>query len=98
IEFEKEKGFFREGMFRIDRSTPSIEDMETTMSELRIEQSREYLELGHRVFAKIEVGEMTGDEGRRLLDEKVIELKRYMDNRRKREARASVSASRKKVE
>ncbi|KAJ2740508.1 hypothetical protein GGI20_005766, partial [Coemansia sp. BCRC 34301] len=85
-------------MFRIDRSTPTIEEMETTRSEKRIEQSKEYLELGQEVLEKVNMREITADEGRTMLDDKVVELKRYMTARYRRESRGKVGASRKKAE
>ncbi|KAJ2055122.1 hypothetical protein GGI17_006735, partial [Coemansia sp. S146] len=86
-------------MFRIDESTPSIDDMEITMSDSRIKQSEEYLSFGQDILKKIENKEITGDDGRELLDNKVEELKRRMDKRRKRELRHNPSTTtRKKVE
>ncbi|KAJ2692393.1 hypothetical protein H4218_006355, partial [Coemansia sp. IMI 209128] len=86
-------------MFRIDESTPSIDAMEITMSDSRIKQSEEYLSFGQDILKKIENKEITGDDGRELLDNKVEELKRRMDKRRKREVRHQPSTTtRKKVE
>ncbi|KAJ2692307.1 hypothetical protein H4218_006368, partial [Coemansia sp. IMI 209128] len=86
-------------MFRIDRSTPSIDDMEITLSEPRIEESREYKEKGQYVMDQVLANKMTGAEGRELLDGVFETLKRYMDAKRKREARRNPSTTtRKKVE
>ncbi|KAJ2251381.1 hypothetical protein GGI13_003872, partial [Coemansia sp. RSA 455] len=86
-------------MFRIDRSTPSIDDMEITLSEPRIEESREYKEKGQYVMEQVLAKKMTGTEGRELLDGVFETLKRYMDAKRKREARRNPSTTtRKKVE
>ncbi|KAJ2681638.1 hypothetical protein IWW39_006278, partial [Coemansia spiralis] len=86
-------------MFRIDESTRSIDDMEITMSDSRIKQSEEYLSFGQDILKMIENKEISGDAGRELLDNKVEELKRRMDKRRKREARRQPSTTtRKKVE
>ncbi|KAJ2682371.1 hypothetical protein IWW39_006030 [Coemansia spiralis] len=86
-------------MFRIDRSTPSIDDMEITLSEPRIEESREYKEKGQYVMEQIMSKKMSGAEGRELLDGVFETLKRYMDAKRKREARRNPSTTtRKKVE
>ncbi|KAJ2909816.1 hypothetical protein GGI21_001500, partial [Coemansia aciculifera] len=101
-EVEKDKrevNFYRTEMFRIDRSTPSIDDMEITLSEPRIEESREYKEKGQYVMDQVLANKMTGAEGRELLDGVFETLKRYMDAKRKREARRNPSATtRKKVE
>ncbi|KAJ2692733.1 hypothetical protein H4218_006284, partial [Coemansia sp. IMI 209128] len=86
-------------MFRIDESTRSIDDMEITMSDSRIKQSEEYLSFGQDILKMIEDKEITGDDGKELLDNKLEELKRRMDKRRKREARHNPSTTtRKKVE
>ncbi|KAJ2251472.1 hypothetical protein GGI13_003825, partial [Coemansia sp. RSA 455] len=96
---EKEVDFYRTEMFRIDESTRSIDDMEITMSDSRIKQSEEYLSFGQDILKKIENKEITGDDGKELLDNKLEELKRRMDKRRKREARHNPSTTtRKKVE
>ncbi|KAJ2055481.1 hypothetical protein GGI17_006637, partial [Coemansia sp. S146] len=98
---KKEVDFYRTEMFRIDESTPSIDTMEITMSDSRIKQSEEYLFFGQDILKMIENKEIIGDEGREMLDNKVEELKRRMDKRRKREARRSQpssTATRKKVE
>ncbi|KAJ2055186.1 hypothetical protein GGI17_006719, partial [Coemansia sp. S146] len=92
--FEKEKDFFRTEMFRIDRATPSIYDIDPTRSEILIEQTKEYKELGLKVTDKIFNNEITGTEGRKILDEKVEELKRLMDARRHK----TKSVARKKIE
>ncbi|KAJ2908956.1 hypothetical protein GGI21_002366, partial [Coemansia aciculifera] len=94
----KEVDFIARNMFRIDRSTPTIEEMETTRSEKRLEESLEYKQLGQEVQRKMESREITADEGRTMLDDKVVELKRYMTARYRRESRGKASASRKKVE
>ncbi|KAJ2055269.1 hypothetical protein GGI17_006694, partial [Coemansia sp. S146] len=96
---KKEVDFYRTEMFRIDRSTPSIDDMEITLSEPRIEESREYKEKGQYVMEQIMAKKMSGAEGRELLDGVFETLKRYMDAKRKREARRNPSTTtRKKVE
>jgi hypothetical protein len=103
-EIEKEKGeinknrkeidFFRTEMFRVDRATLSIEEMDPTRSEVLIEQSREYKEKGQEVMEQIMAKKMTGVEGRQILDDKVKELKRLMDARRHK----TKSVARKKIE
>ncbi|PIA12548.1 hypothetical protein COEREDRAFT_51958 [Coemansia reversa NRRL 1564] len=96
---EAEIDFYRTEMFRIDESTPSIDTMEITLSEPRIKQSEEYLSFGQDVLKMIEKKEITGYEGRELLDDKLEELKRRMDARRKHEARRNpTTTTRKKVE
>ncbi|KAJ2740615.1 hypothetical protein GGI20_005713 [Coemansia sp. BCRC 34301] len=86
-------------MFRIDRSTRSIDDMEITLSEPRIEESREYKEKGQYVMDQVLANKMSGAEGRELLDGVFETLKRYMDAKRKREGRRNPSTTtRKKVE
>ncbi|KAJ2740399.1 hypothetical protein GGI20_005829, partial [Coemansia sp. BCRC 34301] len=96
---EKHVDFLSTEMFRIDESTPSIDAMEITMSDSRIKQSEEYLSFGQDILKRIEKKEITGDDGREMLDNKVEELKRKMDKRRKREVRHQPSTTtRKKVE
>ncbi|KAJ2551127.1 hypothetical protein EV175_003808 [Coemansia sp. RSA 1933] len=81
-------------MFRIDRATLSIDDMDPTRSEILIEQSREYKEKGQEVMDQIMDKKITGTEGRRILDEEVARLKRQMDVRRHK----TKSVARKKIE
>ncbi|KAJ2740872.1 hypothetical protein GGI20_005566 [Coemansia sp. BCRC 34301] len=96
-EINKEKqeiDFHRAEMFRIDRATLSIDEMDPTRSEVLIEQSREYKEKGQEVMKQIMAKKMTGVEGRQILDDKVKELKRVMDARRHK----TKSVARKKIE
>ncbi|KAJ2055399.1 hypothetical protein GGI17_006659, partial [Coemansia sp. S146] len=57
-------------------------------------QSREYKEKGQEVMQKLRDKEITGDEGRKILDDKVKELKRRMEARRHK----TKSVARKKIE
>ncbi|KAJ1900821.1 hypothetical protein LPJ81_003865, partial [Coemansia sp. IMI 209127] len=91
---ESQVDFFRTEMFRIDRATPSIYDIDPTRSEILIEQTKEYREAGQKIMDKMFNKEITGIEGREILDDKVEELKRLMDSRRHK----TKSVARKKIE